>query len=231
MASLHERLESRIARTLHGRFLNACAGHAEPTSVPAPNCNQVLASSPIVETKDLAFDVQLGLRGDGARMPRQATADRTAQIAPIAKFARNKLVAEWEAKANAKRLASNCQQLGRALVDAKLAREVWAEAKKAAAQAFASKQQALQESRVAKATLAQVQAAFAEAIHHAKSSTVVTMTEKQAEGLEDHGVQSFIRLKTVSVKLGHVLAEKGRLRNERDFARKQLDDGVIGKIL
>ena len=140
-------------------------------------------------------------------------------------------VAEREAKANAERRARNGQQLGKALADGQLAKEELAEAKNAAAHALASEQQALDQARVAKATLAQVQTAFPDAIQHAKSSTVVTLTGKQAEALDDHGVDSFLRLNTVRRELAHVLAENARLRDEGDAAKKQLDDAVIEKLL
>ena len=46
--------------------------------------SQVLVTPPIMETKDMAFDVQFGLRGEEAIMARQTTADRTAQLVQIA---------------------------------------------------------------------------------------------------------------------------------------------------
>ena len=57
------------------------------------------------------------------------------------------------------------------------------------------------------------------------------MTENQAEGLEDPGVVTFLRLKTVGRELAHVVAENSRLRDERDPARNPLDDCVIPKLL
>ena len=58
-------------------------------------------------------------------------------------------------------MSGNAEQLGKARTEAKFAREELAEAKKAGEEAVASSQQAIEEARVAKITLAHVQAAFA----------------------------------------------------------------------
>ena len=57
LASRLERLEARIARTLHGRFFNACAGHSEETAVPLTNSMPTSRQQPTPRTKDLAFEV------------------------------------------------------------------------------------------------------------------------------------------------------------------------------
>ena len=49
--------------------------------------SQIHGSAPIIETKDLTFEVQLWLTGEEAIMARPATADRTAQLGQIAQFA------------------------------------------------------------------------------------------------------------------------------------------------
>ena len=68
-------------------------GMLKPFQSHRLTASQVLVSPPIIETKDLAFDVQLGMTGEEAIMARQATADRTAQLGQIAQFARAKLAA------------------------------------------------------------------------------------------------------------------------------------------
>ena len=164
--------------------------------------SQILASSPIIETKDLAFEGELGLTGEEAIIAHHATAERTKQLGHITQFARAKLVADWQAKLPAEIMARNGEQLSKARTEAKLARDELAEATKAAAEAIASEKQALEEARVAKATLAQVLASFAEAIQNGKANTVVRMTEQQAEGMEDHGVEAFVRLNNMRASLG-----------------------------
>ena len=57
------------------------------------------------------------------------------------------------------------------------------------------------------------------------------MTEKQAEGLDDHGVEFLLWLNTVHGELPHMLAENARLRDERDAATKQFDDVMIAKLV
>ena len=220
-----------LPATFTADFSMLVQGMLKPLHSQRLTASQVLASPPIIETKNLAFDVQLGLTGDEAIVARQAMAERTAQLGQIAQFARDKLTAEQEAKRCAERMAGNADQLAKARTEAKLTRDELAETKKAAEQAVASSQQALEEARVAKATLAQVQAAFAEAIQNAKSNTVVRLTEQQAEGLEDHGVETFLRLNTARGEVARLLAENARLRDERDVAKQQLDNGVIAKLL
>ena len=175
--------------------------------------------------------MKLGLTGDDAIVARQAIAERTAQLGQIAQFARDKLTVVQEAKRCAEKMAGNAEQLAKARSEAKLTRDELAETKKATEQAAASSQQALEEARVAKATLAQVQAAFAEAIQNAKANTVVRLPEQQAEGLQDNSVEAFMSLKTARGELARVMAENARLRDERDATKKQLDDGLIAKLL
>ena len=93
-------------------------------------------------------------------------------------------MAEQEAHRSAERMAGSDKQLAKARTQAKLAREELVGARKAAELAVASRQQALEEARVANATLAQVQAVFAEAIHNAKANTVQRLTEEQPESVE-----------------------------------------------
>ena len=76
-----------------------------------------------------------------------------------------------------------------------------------------------------------MQAAIAEAIQKAKANTVVRLTEQQAEGLQDNSVEAFVRLNTAPGELARVMAENARLPYERDAAKKQLDYGVIAKLL
>ena len=75
-----------------------------------------------------------------------------------------------------------------------------------------------------------MQAAFAEAIQNAKANTV-RLTELKAEGMQDNGVDAFLRLKTVRADLAHVRAENARLRDDPDAVKKQLVDAVIAKLL
>ena len=57
------------------------------------------------------------------------------------------------------------------------------------------------------------------------------MTEKQAEGLQDNGVESFLRLNTVRGEHTHMGADNARLPDVRDSAKKQLDEGMILKLV
>ena len=106
-----------------------------------------------------------------------------------------------------------------------------AETKKATEQAIASSQQALEEACVVKETIAQLQAAFAEAIQNPKANTVVRLTEQQAEGLQDNSVEFFLRLNPARGELARVMAENARIRVERDGAKQELDSGVIENLL
>ena len=117
--------------------------------------------------------MQLGLKGDEATVPRQAFAERTALIGQIAQFASSKLTADQEPRRCAERMAPNSEQQAKARDEEKLMRDELAEPKMATEQGVASSQQALEEARLTKATVGQVQAVLAEAIQHAISNTFV----------------------------------------------------------
>ena len=166
------------------------------------------------------FDVPFGLKGEDAIMASQATADRTGHLGQIRQLARLKPFAEREAKA-VKKLARNGEQICKAMSFVKLAGEMLAEAKRAAKPALPWTHQELEEARVANETLALEQAAFRKAIQHTKLSTVVKMTEIQVEGLEDNGVETFLRLTTVRRQLAQVVAHNALLRAESDSAKSR----------
>ena len=84
---------------------------------------QVLLSPPIIDTKGLAFDVQLWLTGQETITARQAIAERTANLGQIGQFARDKINAENEAKRYVDRMTCSDEQMVKARNDRKLARE------------------------------------------------------------------------------------------------------------
>ncbi|KAF0096536.1 MAG: serine/threonine protein kinase bacterial, partial [bacterium] len=183
---------------------------------------QVLATSLITESRGAAFDVPIGLTGDDAITARQAVAERTAHMGQIATLARNSLALDKELKASRVLVADLGQQLEKQRSNANIAGEELTEAKKSAAHAKAGESRALEEARLAHASVAQLQASFTETIRQLKGPTSVSpaadgsvsITAKEVRQIEDIHATNAFRLNRVGGELAQVADENHRLRME-----------------
>ena len=131
------------------------------------------------------------------------------------------------------------QQLDKQRSNANLAGEELAEAKKSAAQAKVGESRALDEARVAQASVAQLQASITETIRQLMDTTsasrvadgIFSMTANDASQIDDIHPTNAFRPNRVGAELPQVTEENHRLVRERDEACKELQKGVLATLL